>query len=552
MVVLIEDQGLVIRSHVGRDLLQSGAVFKTDKLVVWEYVSNGLQYVDPGVSPVVRVELDSKRRRMVINDNGRGMDWANLQNFFVMHGENADRRSGRTGRGLFGTGKSAAFGIADVLRITTVRDGRRSRVEVRRSRVEAMTSGDPIPVDSLEREVPTDQPSGTVVEIENIHLRSLDQSGIIRYVEGHLARWPRGARVIINNHECEVVEPHASKEHRIRPDPQAAATLGDVELILRASPVPLEEERRGVAVYANGVWHATTLAGSEGREMAQFIFGEIDVPALDDDRSPMQPFDLSRSMQLNPNHPVVQALLAFIGRHVEQLRRELLEMERERRQGEEARRLAQQASEIARILNADFEEFRQRLARARSASRTGGQPAPDAAEDEAGMDLVPGTLLPAEHESRRRFSEREGPLIDRPPDKPDGPSDPPLVPGGPGSPLIGAPGGPAGSSERPHGGFVVDFVHNGCEAARAKYVGEQRTIYINLDHPQLAAAQGLAGTDDPAFRRLAYEVAFAEYAIALASESAARGWLLEPSDAIFQIRETINRVARNGAILYSA
>src|SRR5512138_340765 len=103
---------LVVRTHVARDLLQNAALFKTDKLVVWEYVSNGLQYVDLGTNPTVTVLLDSKQRRIAITDNGRGMDWPGLQNFFVMHGENVDRREGRPGRGRFGTGKSAAFGIA--------------------------------------------------------------------------------------------------------------------------------------------------------------------------------------------------------------------------------------------------------------------------------------------------------------------------------------------------------------------------------------------------------------------------------------------------------
>src|SRR6202049_683813 len=126
---------IYVKSHVARDLLQSAGLFKTDKLVVWEYVSNGLQYVNPGTNPVVRVTLDSKNKRIVITDNGHGMDWAGLQNFFVMHGENIDRKEGRPGRGRFGTGKSAAFGIAETLRLTTVRGGRKSKVELSRADV---------------------------------------------------------------------------------------------------------------------------------------------------------------------------------------------------------------------------------------------------------------------------------------------------------------------------------------------------------------------------------------------------------------------------------
>ena len=76
---------IFVKSHVGRDLLQNAALFKTDKLVIWEYVANGLQYVDPGTNPIVSVRLDSKARRIRICDNGRGMTLDGLQNFFVMH-----------------------------------------------------------------------------------------------------------------------------------------------------------------------------------------------------------------------------------------------------------------------------------------------------------------------------------------------------------------------------------------------------------------------------------------------------------------------------------
>jgi hypothetical protein len=207
---------IYVRSHVARDLLQSAGLFKTDKLVVWEYVSNGLQYLNPGTNPVVRVQLDSKNKKVVITDNGRGMDWPGLQNFFVMHGENIDRKEGRPGRGRFGTGKSAAFGVASVLRITTVRDRKRSTVELDRTDIETMTSEDPIPVRKIEKEIATNQPNGTIVEIEGVHLRSLDQPGIIHYIERHLARWPKNATVFVNNHECEFQEPPIKEEKRFR------------------------------------------------------------------------------------------------------------------------------------------------------------------------------------------------------------------------------------------------------------------------------------------------------------------------------------------------
>ena len=91
----------------------------------------------------------------------------------------------------------------------------------------------------------------------------------------------------------------------------------------------------------------------------------------------------------------------------------------------------------------------------------------------------------------------------------------------------------------------------GAEFPRALYAREDRTIYVNLEHPQLVAALGVGDIDDPVFRRLAYEVAFSEYAIALASELEGRGHYIDPSEPIFDIRETLNRLARKAALLYS-
>src|SRR5712692_4220181 len=156
------ERALSVVSDSARDLLQSADFFSNEKLVAWEYISNGLQYVDVGTSPHVDVVVDTKQKRMVVSDNASGMTLEGLTNFFVMHGENVDRKRGKPGRGRFGTGKSAAFGIASSLRITTVRNRKRSTVELSRSDIEKMTSEDPIPVRKVEKEIATNQPNGTI------------------------------------------------------------------------------------------------------------------------------------------------------------------------------------------------------------------------------------------------------------------------------------------------------------------------------------------------------------------------------------------------------
>lgn len=536
---------IYVKSHVARDLLQSAGLFKTDKLVVWEYVSNGLQYVNPGTNPVVRVTLDSKKKKIVITDNGRGMDWAGLQNFFLMHGENIDRKEGRPGRGRFGTGKSAAFGVAAVLRIITVRNGKRSTVELNRADIETMTSEDPIPVKKIEKEVGTNQPNGTIIEIEGVHLRALDQAGIIHYIERHLAKWPKNAMVFVNNHECEFEEPPVNEEKRFKVEGAAKDVLGEVELVIKVSKAPLDQELRGISIFSNGVWHETTLAGSENKEMAQYIFGEIEVPKLDDDKSPITPFDVSRSMRLNPENELVRTLYAFIGQKVEEMRRALAEEDKKRRSEEEMKRLAQQAAEIARVINEDFDAFRQQVAKVRAKS-SGGIDAYRPAGNGGGEDndILFGNEIPAE--------------IVAPPVPSPGPSpgpnprpQPPVViPADQNAEKLGRPAGGSGG-RKPQGGFRVQFKPMGVESHRALYERDDRTIYINLEHPQLVAAIGFGTIDDPVFRRLAYEVAFSEYAIALASELEGRGHYIDPSDPIVDIRLTLNRVARKAASMYS-
>src|ERR1017187_1354493 len=537
----MSSKAIFVKSHVSRDLLQNAALFKTDKLVIWEYVANGLQYVDPGTSPTVYVRLDSKGRKIRISDNGRGMMLEGLQNFVVMHGENLDRKSGTPGRGRFGTGKSAAFGIGDLLRVTSVRDSRRSIVELTRSDLDKVSSGDPIPVRILQNEVACSDPNGTVIDIEQIHLRSLDQPGCIRYIERHLAKWPKNCTVVVNNHECEYSEPPIKEQRRFRPTEAARESLGDVELVLKVSKAPVDEDLRGVAIFSNSVWHESTLAGAEGKEMSNYIIGEIDVPRLDDDNSPISPFDLSRSMRLNPSNELVGAIYAFIGQSVDQVRREMVDSERQRRRGEEAKRLADQAADIARFLNEDFDSFRDKISKIRVKSAglvdRSDVPAPgDSMDGLVNGDEVPSVLtspvrgIGADGDTPRELrpelrAEESGKLT----------------------------GKNAPQSQRPagkRGGFRVEFKAMGGEEARAIYQGEERVIYINLDHPQVSAAKGAGSIEDPTFRRLAYEVAFTEYAIAISSELGKRGEYSDWSDPIFEIRETVNRLARKGARLY--
>ena len=65
-------------------------------------------------------------------------------------------------RGKFGTGKSAAFGIASTLRVDTTRAAKRNVVSLSRDMIE-QSGGQEIPVKWEIRDESVDEPNGTTI-----------------------------------------------------------------------------------------------------------------------------------------------------------------------------------------------------------------------------------------------------------------------------------------------------------------------------------------------------------------------------------------------------
>ena len=273
---------LKVTSHVGRDLLASAASFKTEAAAIWEYVVNSLQYVDDGAVPKVQVLVKPRAKLIEIRDNGRGMTAEGLKRYFTMHAENIDRLRGRSGRGKFGTGKSAAFGIGKLLRVDTRRDGLRNVVELHRDAIEA-SKGKDIDLKWTVQNEPTEYRNGTTVTIEEIFLLRLNISPIIEYVERHLQTFRAlMPEVAVNEHVCQYREPKISEQFVFRPSDQQAEVIGNAELIIKVSLTPLPTLEQGIAVSAGlGNLVAIETGGIEKKELGNYLFGEIDVPTLD-------------------------------------------------------------------------------------------------------------------------------------------------------------------------------------------------------------------------------------------------------------------------------
>lgn len=544
---------LKVTTHVGRDLLQSAAGFKADHAVVWEYVVNGLQYVDEGTLPKVQVTVRPRAKEIEIADNGRGMNQPDLERFFTMHAENMDRLKGRPGRGKFGTGKAAAFGIGQSLKVETRRGGVRNVVLLTREEI-ASSRGDDVPIGWLVRNDPTSLPNGTTVTVGDIVLPKINTPAIIEYIERHLRAYKaRLPQVAVNEHVCQYREPQVIETIVFRPSAQQAKVIGDVELTVSVAQAPLPASEVGIAITSGaGNLVAIESAGVDRKELGIYLFGAIDVPLLETVESPIQPFDGSRSLQLNPLHPVCAVLIPFVGSKLEEVRVRHLRRLRDAQKTEQARRLASEADRIAEILNDDFKSIAAKLEGIRAvASHPGSAGARFGKALGGDVDesrWIEGMSHPGDVEQCDKSRSSKPESLSRPAKPPE------IVKSG--SPNVdGAaavdPIGGGGASARPRGGFRVEYRELGHSEDRSKYDRTSLTILINLDHPAARNAMRAAGVEDPNFKRLSYEIAFTEYSVALGYEMAERDPDIPADDLLYEVRSTLNRVAASAAALYA-
>ena len=460
-------------SHVARDLLHSGLPLSDRSLSRLGVRSQFTAwYVDEGVTPKVQVSVDSRKKEIRIVDNGKGMTATDLRRFFTMHGENLDRKRGRPGRGKFGTGKSAAFGIANILIVDTVHDNKRNVVTLDRQLVQ-MSDGQSIDLEWQVKDERVDSANGTNIIIQQIVLPSLKTAPMIEYIERHLQTFrARTPQVAVNDHVCTYREPSVAETHEFKPTAAQQQLLGAITLTIKVSPSPLPEPEQGISITAGlGNLVAIETGGIEKKEMGNYLFGEIDVPALETVDNPLEAYDPSRSLKLNFNHPVSMALLQFIAPKLDEVRRIQVAKLREIKRSENAKRLNKLAETIATLLNDDFREVALRLQAIRSASRSGplgsrfGATAPGGQEEDG---FVEGLERPGDVDrpDRDRPEPKPGPEP-KPNPKPAPNLEKAGTPNADGSTSVDASGG-AGRRKNPRGGFSVDYRNLGAESDRSK------------------------------------------------------------------------------------
>ncbi|RMF76351.1 MAG: hypothetical protein D6737_20350 [Chloroflexi bacterium] len=288
------------------------------------------------------------------------------------------------------------------------------------------------------------------------------------------------------------------------------------------------------------------MAGLEKCDRSEYLFGEVDIPILEEGEWPIPPFDNTRNNTLNRQNPDVVVLLGWIAEELEAVRQILVEREQERRKSQQAKELAEEAKKLAEIINNDFVQLELELELARRVSRRAGKQLTEDILD------VSGELWPGDGDVTTQWQETGQPHgSGKRGQNPAGPGDIPR-PGpsvSPGDQLGGPKDVKTGSRKRRRAVFSIDYVNETAQKNRSRYDPNTKTIYINLDHPQIASAFKAGGnrTDSRQFRDICYEVAAVEYALAVLSEKNERDEWYNADDALYDVRSIINRITRRFA-----
>ena len=321
-----------------------------------------------------------------------------------------------------------------------------------------------------------------------------------------------------------------------------------MDLTIRVSPIPLDSEEQGIDVLSNGIWHETTLCGLENKDQTNRIFGCVDVPIFENDVDNIPPFDNTRSNLLNRANSRVVVLIAWITEEIEKIRKKLVEVENKKRENEEIKNLQKKAKQIEDILNEDFQNVMEELELAKLIRRR---------KISTFAESGDGVVIPNDGDQKSQWQNSGRSHGDNKTEsKKLGEGE---IPRKDGSTLI--PGDQKGSTMSPsksgikkyRNTFSLKFEHLTEEEYRSKYVKDACTIYINLDHLQVASIlkSNNYSFESKQFLEIAYEIATVEYAQAVQYERLSKGEEIPVEDALFNVRDIIDRLTRKFALIFS-
>lgn len=525
----IEEDGMV--ADAGRAVLDAASDFTNEGKAIGEYVKNSWQYT--GNHAKVEIFVDQENKTIQIKDNSEGMDLNTLQTrFFVLHKRNIDRQRGKLKRGEHGTGKSAALGIGDILRVSTIKNNILNEFEIHRKDCEdEEISLKKVPIRWLHKEKSKVASNGTTVTIEGwAYKRDISINNIKEFLKTKTLPERRAyshsnkgkeietkISLFINGDEIKEEQIPYSREKIIEFNDEEKKYYEDINFILRIADRKLKQHEQGVRIFSNGILRAFIKTPTANK--SEFIFGECECPKLMKENNPPI-FDSSRNEQINEDNEFGLNFKNFISKNVDILRKELEKQDKDRRQKEKNEITKKEEEKMKNFFNSIFKEqqleFEKIAARVRGSIDKKDDFVPELGETKIVVGKEFGAKIVDGDDGANILDIKSTPHM------PD-PVDPNPNPKGSGKLEKNLNDPNTNAKERKSrrkqsgGGFDFQYKYDGKEEDRATYDRENRVITVNLEHPFIEKLHKACNEDKstPKFRRGAYEAAAVEFAAAV-------------------------------------
>ena len=550
------EQGkLVITSDVGRDFTQNAEYFSSPGKAITEYVWNSIDYCKQGTRVEVHIfrgrgrlkprkGSEEKYNGIVIQErkNGGGMSREDLSRFFQMHGETRARQQGRRVRGRYGTGKSAAFGIAHRLIVDVVKDGKQNIVSVHRRDLKPGFTEIPVKFHIMDK--PSSEPDRTTIIIDKLIKRSVKMENVRRYLTKSINKFLTQHDVYVEDRKLEYTVPRTEETRSFSCPDRYVPKLGDCQLRIMLAAEELDEEETGLSVFAGGYLLSTLPFEGVDSTWSRRLFGEVDCPLLES-QDAIPAINNTRS-GLNLDNDRVKALKSWMQECTVEVVDELEKKAKERIDKEKQEKLKETARELEELLNHDFEKLLHDLDTALPVGSSGPLPASGSVGTEAYPVMVSGDTgsMHAQVAEEGNTTTLTSDMMGK------GPAEhQPHVP----SPSRAQTEGQGVTQEtsskaspKPRGRFRIEHVSLGPEAHRAEFDRSAMEIRINIDFPEIAVfAQDI---EDFKFKFLEAEIAISEYAIAVVNykvECHSIDVEDTASSAMIEYRRILNHIARS-------
>jgi hypothetical protein len=542
---------LDMRVNIAKNLLQTSAQFSDGPSAIWEYTSNSLEYRESPLNCKIDIQID--KNQIIISDNSDGMDQEILKYFFTVSGENQARKGKQKSwmkRGQFGTGKLAAFGIANELQVETVKDGLKNIYFLSRQMIEETPEHEnKIKLKKIAQNEQTTDPNGTKIYINDLNIK-INKNEVIRKIEREIAHLrDYEIQILINDYLCEIKPLDITRDYIFTTEGPIRDRYGEFDLQIEVSRVPLDKYDQGIKIFCNENIIAIDGCGVVEKECGNQLTGKINIPALEEPINNIFAFDQTRSQKLNMNHLGAKELLLFISPKLEKVRKIILDEKNIARNSAKSQKLTQISEELSKKLNKEWADLKRKIneIRLESNSINADSIFNEPGDDDEAESIIFGDEFPVSDGTEIRVGDENDISVS--------PSDPPDIDlEEDNSGKKQGKKSPGKKSKRARGGFLVDHENRGEEEQRSLYDKANLKIIINIDHPSVVSCLKSCGDDveNINFKRLYYEIAFREFEHSFAQELIYENSQYQAEDLLFEMRALYDRVTRSlGPSLYS-